>query len=243
MYAAIREVLPKYGLSVAQTMLPRDDGKAHVRTMLMHSSGQWLAGECVMSCQQQGPQGMGSAITYARRYSLSAMVGVVSEDDDDAEGATNRSRQATASSPARASAAKPKATSQGYNMTQVASEIAAKSTIEELKAYFSALGIPDNHPQREAVRNLVIQATERLKAHSTGQTAPRQDGITQAQLKSLQSHYSRLGYDRDQRLAHMSKLVGRPVDSASSLSKAEASRLIDDFLRQTSAEYPADYPF
>ena len=44
-----------------------------------------------MPCDKQGGiQGMGSAITYARRYSLSAIVGVVSEVDDDAEAATNR---------------------------------------------------------------------------------------------------------------------------------------------------------
>ncbi len=90
-YEAIRKVLPKHGLAVAQVMLPRDDGKAHVRTTLLHESGQWIAGECVMPCDKQGGiQGMGSAITYARRYSLSAIVGVVSEEDDDAEAATRR---------------------------------------------------------------------------------------------------------------------------------------------------------
>lgn len=90
-YEAIRKVLPKHGLAVAQVMLPRDDGKAHVRTTLLHESGLWIAGECVMPCDKQGGiQGMGSAITYARRYSLSAIVGVVSEVDDDAEAATNR---------------------------------------------------------------------------------------------------------------------------------------------------------
>ena len=90
-YETIRKVLPKHGLAVTQVMLPRDDGKAHVRTTLLHESGQWIAGECVMPCDKQGGiQGMGSAITYARRYSLSAIVGVVSEVDDDAEAATNR---------------------------------------------------------------------------------------------------------------------------------------------------------
>ncbi len=98
-YEAIREVLPKYGLSVAQMILPAD-GKAHVRTMLMHESGEWLASECVLPPDRAGgPQGMGSAITYARRYSLSAMVGVVSEEDDDGEAAQGKNRQRSASVP------------------------------------------------------------------------------------------------------------------------------------------------
>ena len=87
-YTAIRAVLPKHGLSVVQTMMPNSENKAHVRTTLMHISGQWIAGECILpSDKQNGVQGIGSAITYARRYSLSAIVGVVSEEDDDGAGA------------------------------------------------------------------------------------------------------------------------------------------------------------
>ena len=42
MIDAVRKVLPKHGLSIAQIVLPTE-GVAHVRTMLMHESGQWLA--------------------------------------------------------------------------------------------------------------------------------------------------------------------------------------------------------
>ena len=86
-WEAVRNVLPKHGLSVVQTMRPRDDGKAAMHTMLMHVSGQWISGECVLPAPKQDPQGYGSAITYARRYSLSAILGVVSEEDDDGNAA------------------------------------------------------------------------------------------------------------------------------------------------------------
>ena len=93
MIDAVRKVLPKHGLSIAQIVLP-SEGVAHVRTMLMHESGQWLASECRMPYDNTGSknaiQSMGSAITYARRYSLSALVGVVADDDDDGEGAWRR---------------------------------------------------------------------------------------------------------------------------------------------------------
>lgn len=107
-FEAIRKILPKHGLAVSQMVLPTE-GKAHVRTLLMHESGEWIAGECLLPPDRAGgPQGMGSAITYARRYSLSALLGIVSEEDDDGERAQGRPPRAqqraarTASSPAPA---------------------------------------------------------------------------------------------------------------------------------------------
>ncbi|WP_298997136.1 ERF family protein [uncultured Desulfovibrio sp.] len=94
-YDAVREVLPKHGLCVVQTMLPTDGTRAHVRTILAHKSGQWFASECVMPLDRQGgAQGMGSAITYARRYSLSAILGVVADEDDDGNSAQGRNNKA-----------------------------------------------------------------------------------------------------------------------------------------------------
>ena len=93
-YDAVRDVLPKHGLCVVQTMLPTDGTRAHVRTTLAHKSGQWFASECVMPLDRQGgAQGMGSAITYARRYSLSAILGVVADEDDDGNGAQGRNNK------------------------------------------------------------------------------------------------------------------------------------------------------
>jgi hypothetical protein len=52
--------------------------------MLLHSSGEWIMQEgIVLKMDKQTAQGAGSAITYGRRYMLSAMLGIASEDDDD----------------------------------------------------------------------------------------------------------------------------------------------------------------
>lgn len=105
-YEAIREALPKHGLAVTQLILPSPEGKAHVRTVLMHESGEWLASECILPPDRAGGvQGIGSAITYARRYSLSAIVGVVSEDDDDGNAA--QPKQQPRQQPSRPAAASP----------------------------------------------------------------------------------------------------------------------------------------
>jgi hypothetical protein len=78
---ACRKALTSNGLSVAQGPVS-DDGRIGVSTMLMHTSGQWLRATFYMRPTKDDPQGAGSALTYARRYALAAMVGVSPEDDD-----------------------------------------------------------------------------------------------------------------------------------------------------------------
>jgi len=80
-WEAVRVPLSKHGLSIIQTTDPADSGVI-VNTMLCHSSGQWVKGKLFMRPAKSDPQAIGSAITYARRYALAAMVGVYQEDDD-----------------------------------------------------------------------------------------------------------------------------------------------------------------
>lgn len=80
-WEACREPLTKNGLSVTQ--LVRSEGAViKLTTMLMHSSGQYISSEFCMKAEKETPQSLGSAITYARRYALAAIVGISSEDDD-----------------------------------------------------------------------------------------------------------------------------------------------------------------
>ena len=78
---ACRGPLGKYGLSVCQMPETTDAGIV-VNTILMHSSGEWISSELRMRPVKDDPQGLGSAITYARRYALAAAVGIAPEDDD-----------------------------------------------------------------------------------------------------------------------------------------------------------------
>jgi hypothetical protein len=86
---ACRDALSKHGLSVSQVPEVRESGHV-LTTLLLHASGQWLSGELAIQADRAGLQALGSAITYARRYSLAAMVGVAPDDDDDAERAVIR---------------------------------------------------------------------------------------------------------------------------------------------------------
>lgn len=76
-WEACREQLTKNGLSIAQFV----NGDCLV-TLLMHGSGQWIKGEQKIYTKDNSPQAFGSAITYARRYGLAAIVGIVQVDDD-----------------------------------------------------------------------------------------------------------------------------------------------------------------
>ena len=80
----VRPILSKYGLSEIQDDYGNGDGVT-VTTMLLHSSGEWLkTGELTAKPEKNTAQAMGSIITYLRRYQLSSLLGVSSEDDNDA---------------------------------------------------------------------------------------------------------------------------------------------------------------
>lgn len=94
-WKAIREPLTAHGFSVVQSLGSTEQGWPTITTMLLHVSGQWIRDTLTMKPKEDTPQGVGSAITYGRRYALSALVGV-SPEDDDGEAATGRgSRPAT----------------------------------------------------------------------------------------------------------------------------------------------------
>ena len=82
--AASREALLDNGIWMCQCPVPVDTpGAIGLMTKLTHTeSGQWQSSIAVVPLPKADPQGMGSAITYARRYALTAMLGLVSEDDD-----------------------------------------------------------------------------------------------------------------------------------------------------------------
>lgn len=85
---AVTETASKHGLSFIQ--YPLNDGeRVGVTTLLMHESGEWIESEPIFAKPQKNdPQGVGSTITYLKRYSLSAIFGITSDEDDDANSAS-----------------------------------------------------------------------------------------------------------------------------------------------------------
>jgi len=87
---AVVPVLAKHGIAMTQNLETTEGGIA-CTTTLWHSSGQFLRfGPLVMPATKADAQGYGSAATYARRYALMAVCGVVGDDDDDANAASGK---------------------------------------------------------------------------------------------------------------------------------------------------------
>lgn len=80
---AAKPHLKKHGLAVVQ--FPEGDG---LTTMIVHESGEALQATANLHMKDATPQGQGSAITYMRRYALSAALGIATEDDDDGNAAS-----------------------------------------------------------------------------------------------------------------------------------------------------------
>jgi len=80
----IRGNLADNGLSVIQSPSSYQSEQT-LTTMVAHESGEFISDTMSLKIMQETPQGQGSAITYARRYALTAMLGLVADDDNDAQ--------------------------------------------------------------------------------------------------------------------------------------------------------------
>jgi len=87
----IRPTLRANGLAFMQSL----NGES-LTTTLLHTSGEWLASDPMpVRVVDSGSQAFGSAITYARRYALTAMLGIVTEEDDDGNAADGNAAKDT----------------------------------------------------------------------------------------------------------------------------------------------------
>ncbi len=78
---AVRIPFAENGLSYSQFPV-MDDNRVGVETILMHDSGEFIASTLMLPTGKLDAQAAGSAITYARRYSLQSIAGIPAEDDD-----------------------------------------------------------------------------------------------------------------------------------------------------------------
>lgn len=121
---AVRPALSSNGLAFVQKLHTADGGVA-VETVLIHESGQEMSfGTLFIPATKQDAQGYGSAISYAKRYSLQAALGIASEDDDGQ--AAVKSRPAP-SQPIKVT----------IDMDAAVEEMSAQTSIDALKECFA----------------------------------------------------------------------------------------------------------
>ncbi len=104
---AVSVALEANKLAISQYPDETSQGAPALTTMLIHESGEWIAATYPLISVKQDPQGFASAQTYARRYGLAAVMGVISEDDD-GQAASRPVKPVEAKSPSPAPAQQPK---------------------------------------------------------------------------------------------------------------------------------------
>jgi len=126
---AIRGPLSENGLAYTQ-LVRTEQGKVQIETMLIHKSGQYMGETLDIPLAKQDAQGIGSATTYGRRYSLMALIGIAAEEDDD------DGNVATANAPSHQRHEPPKPQT-ALKQVQVPEPSPAEEMVQALKARLS----------------------------------------------------------------------------------------------------------
>jgi ERF superfamily len=177
--AAIRETirvpLANNGLAYVQAA-STNGARVTVQTMLLHTSGQFIKAELTLQAKDDGPQSIGSAISYGKRYLLAAMTGVVAEEEDD-DGEAASARPAPARPTKSRPAPKPPEAAAGLTTPQRKKLFATARehgwTNEEVKAEMErAFGCTSTHELHPADLDQLLNLLQR---RSRGATTPPSD--------------------------------------------------------------------
>ena len=143
-----KPVLLSHGIWLTQITVPSEPGTVALLTKLTHAeTGQYQAALTVLPLQKMDSQSAGAALTYSRRYGLSALLGLVTEDDDDAE-STKLPPRPTRPMPSPQPQAQPQVQSQDQlDLPQIAGVTYRNTTMADGRSYVIATG--NTHPGKD----------------------------------------------------------------------------------------------
>ncbi len=135
----MKPVLAKHGLSIIQLPEVSDTGVV-LTTRIVHSSGEWMESNYPIQPSKNDPQGWGSGITYARRYTAPGILFIASEEDDDGN---------AASAPAPSQKSEPQLVKPSAEVMKFVDslrpQVESASSKDELKEVWNAAGIDKNN--------------------------------------------------------------------------------------------------
>ena len=163
---ACRDALLEHGVWLTQYPVSVEANQLGLVTKIVHAeTGQWQASLLTMPLPKNDPQGYGSAMTYARRYGLSALVGIVTESDDDGEMASHQKESYNSAFPLRnlgmnSGVSHPQATHEGSstgaaNLPRLDGVQYRKGTAKDGMQCVLATG--DTHAKKEFLRKAGFQ--------------------------------------------------------------------------------------
>jgi hypothetical protein len=175
-----REARTAAGLAVCQ--LPIGDLKQlTVVTTLLHSSGQWMRSRLSVQQPSGKPQEMGSLITYLRRYSYSAALGICTELDDDANQAHGKDAKiaggAVRADKVKAAPADPKATDGQVKLIHVLKGQIGGMTDDEYKKALKPYGVTTSKDLTEKQAANLITRFEGMKDRQSKTLAARDEAM------------------------------------------------------------------
>ena len=142
----VRPILAAHNLGLSQEPL-FEDGKAGVVTRIIHESGESRESTLLLPIKDQTAQGVGSALTYAKRYAISSILGITADDDDDGELAS-KPVVAKPIIKAEAPKAKPEKAKEAIvaELVEISNKaIEAADPLTELSSIMWDAGIEDSH--------------------------------------------------------------------------------------------------
>ena len=217
-----KDALSKNGIAVIQGT-NSVDGRVIVETMLVHVSGEWIKSSLSMKTERDNAQGCGAVITYGRRYSLAAMVGIVADEDTDGEiqnkrqGSVKNDAKAYKPIPAKQNATVPAKT----QTTTLADKLTGVNKPADEFTPEDATVIIDPVPEvKAAARPNVTGLNVDLSAKNAGQIAD--------EIKKIRVMAQNYGCKSTEDFAQLMQIaVGREVTTAVSLNDDERTRAIE----------------
>ena len=237
--AALMPELGKLGLSFTCLPTLTDDGAFVLAYALQFKDGSDVGGRYPLPPMSQGPQALGSAITYARRYALCAVTGAVADEDDDgnaAQAAQQPAKRTRGKPPERAPGNLPRNADGSLSRSQITDdELAAAGvmTSGDQKAHTALRnGAVTGKPDRPAERLTAPDPDDPWAAAPPPGPAIRTPNAAQGIVGVIVQQFDRLGItDRDERLTYTSRLAGRELSSSKDMTKDEAAQVADALSR------------
>lgn len=227
-YAGLAEVvavaaplMAEHGLSFSCVPMVDESGRITLTGVLMHDSGEQITGSLPIS--GGAPQQVGSALTYARRYLLGCMAGIVTDDDDDGQMASRKQpKKQAAAGPTQTVRRKPAVS--GRPVTDVPLPDTAPEAVQS-----NPTQVWQPEPWRGEPPAGNPHAAQQV-APGAPDSAPVAPVVSDSLRRSLMAASSRVGIDptldRDTRLALWSALLARRVTTTNDLTRDEALTLL-----------------
>jgi hypothetical protein len=223
---ACRSALSANGIAIIQgTSVETEPLRVNVTTILTHLSGEWFKETLSIRPAKDDAQGIGSSITYARRYGLSALVGIVADEDDDAETAVGRPTTVPSPKPVLTTVKKVAAQPKVTNPEKVATNKNDSPQVDPTKVETSKPTVMAPANSKPVTTPAKPATVVRPPANGNGRVA---------KVRIIFTLSSQLGHSPEQMKSAIGAHLGlnRPIKESSEIPNDQLDRIISSFQQE-----------